>query len=193
MPSHLNSKNKKFPVFWFWFITEPPVYTVCIKHFDTTSMTCVSSKVSLLYRWRCVVFLAGKIWIQSLWLVAFSTAGIPSVRVVKDGKPARACFPIKQAALRLAEQITTGESERSRTSIQTNQLQAEFGGFFFSPHFLPVAFALIFYSLFPFPPLKTLAPSCAKTSLFFVVVVIRAFSRPAESIGFLYGGAEGTL
>lgn len=128
---------------------------------------------------------------QGLQLAAFSAAGIPSASVVKDGKRARACFPIKQAALRLAEQITTGESECSRTSIQTNLLPAEIVFFFSSPHFLPVAFALISYSLFPFPPLKTLAPSCAKTNLFFFF--IRAFSRSAESIGFLYGRAEGTL
>lgn len=166
MLSHLNSKNKKFPVFWFWFIVEPPVHIYRMKRFDTTSTTCACSKVSLLYRWSCVAFMAGKTWMQGLQGVAFSTAGISSASVVKDGKPVRACFPIKQAALRLAEQITTGESERSRTYIQTSSQQRLFF-FLLSAHFLPVAFALIFYSLFPFPPLKTLAQSCAKTNLFF--------------------------
>lgn len=178
-----------FLIFWYWrrnswcLITKTPK----IKSFQSSGFSSSWSLLFILfelnvlirhprraYRAKChfstdeavLCLWPGKIWMQGLQLAWFSTAGIPSASVVKDGKPARACFPIKQAALWLAEQITTGESECSRTSIQTNQLPAEIV-FFFLPHFLPVAFALIFYFLFPFPSRKTLALSYAKTNFYF--------------------------
>ncbi len=47
---------------------------------------------------------------QELWLGAISAGGIMSASVGDDWMQTCACFPIKRAALWLAEQITIGES-----------------------------------------------------------------------------------
>lgn len=47
---------------------------------------------------------------QELWLGAISAGGIMSVSAGDDWMQPCVCFPIKHAALWLAEQITTGES-----------------------------------------------------------------------------------
>lgn len=121
--------------------------------------------------------MARKTWMQ---LAAFSTAGIPSASVVKDGKRARACFPIKQAAPRLAEQITTGESECSRTSIQTNQLPAEIA--FFPPHISSLL--LLLSSLIPsFPSLllKRWHRAAPKPIFFFLFVLLAGLQKVLDS------------